>query len=121
MDVNQAAIKRNGIQDFISLRGTGLILAAYALCIMGFFLTTEQVTHDIWKAVFSGLPMKIFTMLALCCVSVHARIGMWQVATDYITDNVMNNSARIRAVLSFVVNILSFAYVATGLFVLWGV
>jgi succinate dehydrogenase / fumarate reductase membrane anchor subunit len=121
MDVNQAAIKRNGIQDFISLRGTGIILLAYTLCILCFFLTTEHVTYEAFKGLFSGLPMKIFTMLALCCVSVHARIGMWQVATDYITDNVMANSARVRAVLAFVVNVLAFAYVATGLFVLWGV
>ena len=121
MDVNQAAIKRNGIQDFISLRGTGIILMAYTLCILGFFITAEQVTYNIWKDVFSGLPMKIFTMLALCCVSIHARIGMWQVATDYITDTVMANSTRVRAVLAFVVNVLAFAYVATGLFVLWGV
>lgn len=114
MDVNQAAIKRNGIQDFVSLRATGVILTAYALCIMGFFVTADQVTYHIWKEVFSGMGMKIFTMLALCCVSIHARIGMWQVATDYI------KNAKARAVLAFFVSVLSFVYVAAGLFVLWG-
>ncbi|MCJ8268416.1 MAG: succinate dehydrogenase, hydrophobic membrane anchor protein [Psychrosphaera sp.] len=114
MDVNPAAIKRNGIQDFISLRATGLILAAYSLCIVAFILTTPDMTYEIWKGTFSGLGMKIFTLLALCCVSIHARIGMWQVATDYI------KNARVRAVLAFVVSVLSFVYVAAGLFVLWG-
>lgn len=114
MDVNQASIKRNGIQDFLSLRATGLIIAAYALCILGFILTNDNITYQAWKELFSGLGMKIFTMLALCCISIHARIGMWQVATDYI------KNARQRAVLAFVVSLLSFSYVAAGLFVLWG-
>jgi succinate dehydrogenase / fumarate reductase membrane anchor subunit len=114
MDVNSAAIKRNGIQDFISLRATGLILAAYSICIVAFILTTPNMTYEIWKGAFSGLSMKIFTMLALCSVSIHARIGMWQVATDYI------KNARARAVLAFFVSVLSFVYVAAGLFVLWG-
>jgi len=58
--------------------------------------------------------MKIFTLLALCCVSIHARIGMWQVATDYI------KNTQARAVLAFFVSLLAFVYVAAGLFVLWG-
>ena len=114
MDVNQAAIKRNGIQDFISLRATGLILSAYALCILGFILTNENMTYELWKGLFAGLGMKIFTMLALCCVSIHARIGMWQVATDYI------KNPKLRGILAFFVSVLSFGYVAAGLFVLWG-
>ena len=114
MDVNQAAIKRNGIQDFISLRATGLILSAYAICILGFILTTPDMTYDIWKAAFSGMGMKVFTLLALCCVSIHARIGMWQVATDYI------KCPKLRGILAFFVSVLAFSYVAVGLFVLWG-
>ncbi|MFT5162721.1 MAG: succinate dehydrogenase / fumarate reductase membrane anchor subunit [Alteromonadaceae bacterium] len=115
MDVNQASLKRNGIQDFISLRATGVILTCYVLCITGFFVTTPDVTYDIWKGMFSGMAMKIFTLLALVCVSIHARIGMWQVATDYI------KNTKARAVLQFFVSVLSFVYVAAGLFVLWGV
>ncbi|MFT4927646.1 MAG: succinate dehydrogenase / fumarate reductase membrane anchor subunit [Phenylobacterium sp.] len=115
MDVNQASLKRNGIQDYISLRATGLILTSYILCIMGFFLTTPDITYHIWKELFSGLGMKIFTLLALGCVSIHARIGLWQVATDYI------HNARLRGVLQFFISIISFVYVAAGLFVLWGV
>ena len=114
MDVNQASIKRNGIQDFISLRGTGIIIAAYAIYMIGFILTTPEMTYDIWKTAFSGLGMKIFTILTLGCISVHARIGMWQVATDYI------KNPKLRGVLAFFVNILCFSYVAAGLFVLWG-
>lgn len=114
MDVNQAAIKRNGIQDFLSLRATGIIMTAYVLCIIGIFMTNDNIDYQTWKAIFSAIPMKVFTLITLGCVSVHARIGMWQVATDYI------KNAQARIVLAFVVNLLSLAYVATGLFVLWG-
>lgn len=115
MDVNQASLKRNGIQDFISLRATGIILTTYTLFILGYLLTTPDLTYHAWKGLFSGLGMKIYTLLALGCVSIHARIGLWQVATDYI------HNAKARAVLQFFVSILSFVYVAAGLFVLWGV
>lgn len=115
MDVNQASLKRNGIQDFISLRGTGVIIALYVLCIVGFIVMTPTMTYEIWRAAFSNIGMKIFTILALICISIHARIGMWQVATDYI------KNPKQRGILAFLVNVLSFSYVAAGLFVLWGV
>ena len=115
MDVNSAAMKRNGIRDFVSLRATGLIIASYALFIIGFILTTEQMTYTVWRELFSSIFVKAFSLLALLCVSVHARIGMWQVATDYI------KNAKARAVLAFSVAVLAYSYVAVGIFVLWGV
>lgn len=115
MDVNQASLKRNGIQDFLSLRATGIILATYSLCILGFILTTHNLDYYAWKGLFSNLFMKIYTLLALGSISIHARIGMWQVATDYI------KNPRTRGVLQFFVSVISFGYVAAGLFVLWGV
>jgi succinate dehydrogenase / fumarate reductase membrane anchor subunit len=45
----------------------------------------------------------------------HVRIGLWQVLTDYV------KSHNVRIVIQFVLNLMAFAYVAVGLFVLWGV
>ena len=52
---------------------------------------------------------------ALVSVMVHVRIGLWQVLTDYV------KPTGLRATLQYVLNIIAFAYVAVGLFVLWGV
>lgn len=115
MVTNTASLKRNGVQDFISLRTTALVMAAYALFLLGFFLTTPEVTYQVWRDLFAGLGMKVFTLAALVSVMVHARIGLWQVLTDYVKNSTL------RTVLQYVLNLMAFAYVGVGLFVLLGV
>lgn len=115
MVLNSANLKRNGVQDFVSLRATAIVLSLYAIFIVGFLICTPQITFEVWSGLFSNLAMKVFTLLALISMMVHARIGLWQVLTDYV------KAAKLRAYLGFVLNVIAFAYVATGLFVLWGV
>jgi succinate dehydrogenase / fumarate reductase, membrane anchor subunit len=114
MVLNQASLKRDGVQDYVSLRATAVVLMLYSFFILGFFICTPEVTFEVWQALFANTLMKVFTLLALVCIAVHTRIGLWQVLTDYV------KSARLRAVLQFFLYTLAFAYVAVGLFVLWG-
>ena len=115
MVINQASLKRNGIQDYVSLRATALFMTAYTIFILWFLLTTPTMTYEIWTGLFSNLAMKVFTFMTLLCIWVHVRIGLWQVLTDYV------KSSGLRSVLTFFLNLLGLAYVVTGLFVLWGV
>ena len=115
MVTNQANLKRDGVQDFVSLRTTALIIAAFSFYMCWFFISTPEVTYEIWKATFSGLGMKVFTLATYVSIMIHVRIGLWQVLTDYV------KSAGLRSILQFVLNITAFVYVAIGLFVLWGV
>ncbi|GAB59970.1 MULTISPECIES: succinate dehydrogenase, hydrophobic membrane anchor protein [Rheinheimera] len=114
MVLNQASLKRDGVQDYVSLRATAIVLALYSVFILGFFIITPEVTFEVWQALFANTLVKVFTLLALVSIAVHTRIGLWQVLTDYI------KSAALRAVLQFFLYALAFAYVAVGLFVLWG-
>lgn len=114
MVLNRATLKRDGVQDYVSLRATAIILALYSLFILGFFLFTPEVTFEVWQGLFANIFVKVFTLLALASMAVHTRIGLWQVLTDYV------KCARLRAVLQFFLYALAFAYVAVGLFVLWG-
>lgn len=115
MVLNQASLKRNGVQDFVSLRATALIISAYALFIIGYLICTPELTYQSWSGLFSNLAMKAFTLITLTCIMVHTRIGLWQVLTDYV------KCAKLRAALGFLLNLMALAYVAVGLFVLWGV
>ncbi|BDF94422.1 MULTISPECIES: succinate dehydrogenase, hydrophobic membrane anchor protein [Pseudoalteromonas] len=115
MVLNQATLKRDGVQDYVSLRTTALVITAYAIFIIGYFLCTPEVTFEAWQSLFSNLAMKGFTLITLVCIMVHTRIGLWQVLTDYV------KCATLRAVLGFVLNLMAVAYVAIGLIVLWGV
>ncbi|BFT30245.1 succinate dehydrogenase, hydrophobic membrane anchor protein [Alteromonas sp. D210916BOD_24] len=115
MVINQASIKRDGVQDFVSLRATAAIIAAYSVFMAWFFITTDNLTFIEWRGLFSGLAMKVFTLATLIAVMIHVRIGLWQVLTDYV------KAPGVRAGLQFILNIIAFGYVAVGLFVLWGV
>ena len=115
MVTNQASIKRDGVQDYVSLRATAAIIFAYSVFMAWFFITTDNLTFIEWRGLFSGLAMKVFTLAALVAVMIHVRIGLWQVLTDYV------KSAGLRAGLQYILNIIAFGYVAVGLFVLWGV
>jgi succinate dehydrogenase / fumarate reductase membrane anchor subunit len=106
---------RSGVHDFILIRATAIVLAAYALFIAYFFVTTSQITFDVWQGFFGHLGTKVFTLLALVAVMIHAWIGIWQVLTDYI------KPAFIRGVLQFIFSVTVVAYLVAGFMIVWGV
>lgn len=115
MVTNQASIKRNGVQDFVSLRATAAIIAAYSFFMAWFFITTDEISFIVWRGLYAGLAMKVFTLATLVSIMIHVRIGLWQVLTDYV------KAPAVRGIVQFVLNLIAFVYVAVGLFVLWGV
>ncbi|MFB0911828.1 MAG: succinate dehydrogenase, hydrophobic membrane anchor protein [Glaciecola sp.] len=115
MVTNEASMKRNGIQDYVSLRATAAVIASFTFFMIYFFVTTSAITFEVWQNLFANIYMKAFTLAALISIMIHVRIGLWQVLTDYI------KPTGLRAGLQYILNLIAFAYVAVGLFVLWGV
>lgn len=115
MVTNEASLKRDGVQDWVTLRATAFIITVFSLYMGWFFISTPEVTYEVWRELFAGLGMKVFTFAALISVMLHVRIGLWQVLTDYV------KATGLRASLQYVLNLIAFVYVAVGLFVLWGV
>ncbi|MFT4940229.1 MAG: succinate dehydrogenase / fumarate reductase membrane anchor subunit [Paraglaciecola sp.] len=115
MVTTEASLKRNGVQDYVSIRATGLIMTAFTFYMLWYFISTPVVTFESWQGLFSTLWMKVFTFATLVSIMVHVRIGLWQVLTDYV------KVAVLRAAIQFILNLIAFVYVAVGLFVLWGV
>lgn len=111
---NAASFGRSGVHDFILLRASAIVLALYTLFLAGFFITTPEVTYDVWKGLFACLPFKVFSILAIFAVLVHAWIGIWQVLSDYV------KPACIRGGLQFIFAITLIAYFIGGLLTVWG-
>jgi len=112
---NAATLGRSGVHDFILLRASAIVLAVYSIFMLGWFLTTPEVTYEAWTGLFANLGMKIFTVLAVVAVLFHAWIGIWQVLTDYV------KATFLRGVLQFLFTITLFVYVAAVLLSVWGV
>lgn len=115
MVTNAASFGRSGVHDFIMLRASAVVLACYTVFLVAFAAFSNPLTYEAWHGLFAALPMKVFTLLALIALLIHAWIGVWQVLTDYV------KCVSLRGVLQFVFVVAAFAYLASGVLIVWGV
>jgi succinate dehydrogenase / fumarate reductase membrane anchor subunit len=110
---------RSGLYDWMMQRVSAVILLAY-FAFIGFVLF-DGVDYVSWKALFSHTWMRIFSLLALLSLGMHAWVGLWSVFTDYLTERLMGTTGN---VLRFTAQALSalimFTYVVWGVQILWG-
>ena len=109
---NASALGRNGVHDFILVRATAIVLTLYIIYMVGFFATSGELTYEVWIGFFASAFTKVFTLLALFSILIHAWIGMWQVLTDYVKP---------LALLQLVIVVALVVYVIYGFVVVWGV
>jgi len=112
---NAATVGRNGVHDFILIRASAIVLALYVVFLTSFLVTTPEMTFDMWHGFFAHMAVKIFTLLAIIAVLIHAWIGIWQVLSDYV------KPPFIRGVLQFIFSITLLVYLAAGFLIVWGV
>ena len=66
------ALTRSGLTDFVVQRLTAVILGAYSLCLLGYFLG-DNVNHAGLVAFFWSPTMQIFSTLAVLSISIRVR------------------------------------------------
>jgi succinate dehydrogenase / fumarate reductase membrane anchor subunit len=115
MVTNAASFGRSGVHDYILLRASAVILACYTIFLVGFIACSAPLTFEIWGGLFSSLPMKVFTLITLIALLIHAWIGVWQVLTDYVKHTAL------RGVLQFTFVMVAISYLASGIVIVWGV
>lgn len=111
---NASALGRNGVHDWLLIRASAIVIVLYVLYIVGFVVAADELTFEVWRGFFAMALTKVFTLLALISILVHAWIGMWQVLTDYIKPLAL----RLTLQLAIVVTLL--VYVIYGTIVVWG-
>jgi len=112
---NASALGRNGVHDYILVRASAIVLTLYIIYMVGFFAFTGELTYEIWRDFFASSFTKVFTLLALFSILIHAWIGMWQVLTDYV------KPLALRLTLQFAIVAALLVYVLYGFVVVWGV
>lgn len=105
---------RSGVHDYILLRASAMVLFAYILYFIG-FIASADLSYQVWIGFFSLTATKIFTLLALLAMLVHAWIGIWQILTDYVKCTLL------RGTLQFVLTTVAFIYVIFGFVILGGI
>jgi len=115
MVTNITSFGRSGLSDWLMQRVTAVILLAYTLFMLGFFLGTSSLDYLTWTGLFQSTWMRIFSLLALLSLAAHAWIGLWTVSTDYM------KAIGVRLVFQAVVALALFAFVVWGVQLFWGV
>ncbi len=97
------ALGRSGLKDWFLQRISAVILALYALFLVGFFIGHMPVDYVAWSMLFAHGWMKIFTLIAVLSLIAHAWVGVWTILTDYVTCGCARAVIQIVVVLAFIV------------------
>lgn len=108
-------LSNRGLRDWIVQRISAVILLLYTLTLLGFIIFHPQLQFDEWQSLFSSTWMKIFSLLVLTSLILHAWVGMWTVFTDYIKCYYLSFLLQIGIILLF------FCCLVWGVVVLWGI
>jgi succinate dehydrogenase / fumarate reductase, membrane anchor subunit len=112
---NIFSLTGNGLRDWMVQRITSVILVAYIFCLFGFLLFNSGFTYFDWQALFANPWFRIFSLITLLSIMLHAWLGIWTVLTDYI------KPTWLRVVLHVAVIIALLAYLIWGVEILWGI
>ena len=122
MVTNVTSFGRSGLYDWVVQRFTAVYLAVYFVGLLGFLVWTPELTFDTWRALFGAPWMRIARLAALFSICAHAWIGLWTVATDYLTADLLGSKATfLRIAFQSICVIVMFIYLVWGIQILWGV
>lgn len=116
------SLGRSGLSDWLLQRVSALIMSAYLIFIVGFFVLNPSPSYEQWSGLHSSLAMRIFSLLTILSIAAHAWIGIWCVLTDYITVRLIGPKATpIRMFLQLAMIAVILFYVVWTLDILWGI
>ena len=111
---NITAFGRSGLSDWFVQRVTSVLVASYVFFILGYLILNQPVTFIDWYDFYSGLGIRIYTVLVLLSLIIHAWIGLWTILTDYV------KPTWARVVCEVVIIGALAAYLVWGIFLLFG-
>jgi succinate dehydrogenase membrane anchor subunit len=103
-----------GLRDWLVQRVTAVIMALYALFIVGYALSQPHLDYDTWTLMFSSNVLRSFSLLFLLAVFYHAWVGVRDIVMDYV------KPAGGRLVIHVVVILALLLYVIWSVQILWG-
>lgn len=106
---------RQGVRDWLIQRVSAVVLGLYLLYLTYFYLSCPVFDYAAWAGLFQQTWMKVFSLLALLALMLHAWIGIWTVLTDYIKPWALRLGLEIIVVLALL------GYFVWGVQIMWSV
>ncbi|GLX14478.1 MULTISPECIES: succinate dehydrogenase, hydrophobic membrane anchor protein [Pseudomonas] len=121
MVTNVTNFSRSGLYDWMAQRVSAVVLAAYVLFLLGYVVLNPGMGYAQWHGLFSNNAMRIFSLLTLVALGVHAWVGMWTISTDYLTQTALGKWATaVRFLFQAACGIAMFVFFVWGVQILWG-
>ena len=73
-----------GLRDWLAQRVTAVVLAAYALFLLAFFVWPQPLSYARWSGLFAAQPMKLFSLVAFIALLFHVWVGVRDIWMDYV-------------------------------------
>ena len=119
MVTSVTSLGRSGLYDWLMQRISAVVLLAYFVFLACVLI--GGVDYASWKALFTQTWVRVFSLMSLLSLGVHAWVGLWAIFTDYFTERLMGQTGNlIRFVLQMVSGVVMFTYVVWGIQILWG-
>ena len=122
MITNVTSFSRSGLSDWLLQRVTAVVMATYTVFITAYLLFNSGLEYSQWLGLHSHIAMKIFNVLTVLSIAVHAWIGLWAVLTDYVTERLLGPKATVlRIFLQLGMITVTLVYVIWALDIVWGI
>lgn len=108
------SLGRSGVYDWLMQRVSAVVLALYTLFLVGYMVAAGDMDYARWAALFEQTWMRVFSLLALISLGIHAWVGLWTITTDYI------KSTAPRFLVQAGCGLVMFVYLVWGVQILWG-
>ena len=112
---NATSYSGSGLRDWLVQRVSGAILGAYVIFWLIYALNQPTVDFAVWQELFANLWVKVFSLLALLSLMLHAWVGIWTIFTDYIKPACIRLSLQVLVILALVL------YFIWGFLILWSI
>jgi succinate dehydrogenase / fumarate reductase, membrane anchor subunit len=109
------SLARNGLRDWLIQHISAAVVGAYVIFLAAYILFHGDLTFAVWHALFAHPAMKVWTVVVMLGVILHAYIGMWTISTDYL------KATAIRLLFQFVVLIALLSFLIWGIMIVWSV
>lgn len=115
MVTNVTSFTGNGLRDWLWQRLSAVVITAYLLFLLGYWLAMPNMTYVAWHGLFQTVWLRVFTLVVLLNVLIHAWIGLWTVLTDYV------KCMWLRLGLEAIIFVVLLATFVWGVLILWSV
>lgn len=103
-----------GLRGWLLQRVSAVVMAIYALFLLGWLLLHRGVDYDAWTLLFSNDIVRSFTLLTLLALFGHAWVGVRDIVMDYV------KPPGVRLVIHVLVILALILYAIWSVQILWG-